>query len=204
MSCGLRRGRSPSGRSRAERSSGRAFRGRCRWNCSSTQNTYVFQPTVPGPRCGADSARSDNDVPQPPSPRTCGNAVIGLEMITERGQRSHLDLITPGVAASTAFHTGLFGWQAHLDTAPEAPGYTMLTLDGDPARPVAALTSHPDGIPAGTPSIWTVFDRDAVPPPVASPPRCAPAMPPHGVGVAPYGGRPEYAIKGSPTSFVAG
>jgi predicted enzyme related to lactoylglutathione lyase len=83
----------------------------------------------------------------------------------EPGTPCWVDLVTPAPDAATAFYTGLFGWHAHLDPDPEGRRHTMLTLDGDPDRPVAALMAHLPEAPEGTPPLWTTYvsvaDADA-------------------------------------------
>lgn len=73
------------------------------------------------------------------------------------------DLGTPDLQASTAFYGELLGWRAHTEPDPSAGGYTTVSLDGDPDRPVAGM------MPAQTtaqPVVWiayiTVTDADAV------------------------------------------
>ncbi|MDN3356287.1 VOC family protein [Actinomadura sp. DC4] len=69
----------------------------------------------------------------------------------EPGTPCWADLVTPDVEAATAFYTGLFGWDAEVDSP---DGHTMLHLGG---RPVTALMPHVAEAPPGTPALWTTY-----------------------------------------------
>ncbi|MGI5169759.1 VOC family protein [Spirillospora sp. CA-253888] len=73
----------------------------------------------------------------------------------EPGAPCWVDLVTPDLAAAGAFYTGLFGWHAHAGDGER--GHTLLSLDGDPARPVAAMMLHVPEAPPGTPALWTTY-----------------------------------------------
>jgi predicted enzyme related to lactoylglutathione lyase len=75
----------------------------------------------------------------------------------EAGTPCWVDLVTPDPAASTAFYTALFGWEARPDADPADRGHTTLTLGG---RAVAALMAHLPA-PTGTPPLWTTYVRVA-------------------------------------------
>ncbi|MFR9675169.1 VOC family protein [Streptomyces sp. TR02-1] len=70
------------------------------------------------------------------------------------------ELATSDVASAGRFYGGLFGWVAEEDSSPEAGGYTMMLLDGDPVA-AAAPTYQPE-----QPVSWTmavsVADADVV------------------------------------------
>ncbi|RIK05416.1 MAG: glyoxalase [Acidobacteria bacterium] len=65
------------------------------------------------------------------------------------GTPSWVDLGIPDIAAATEFYSGLFGWQIE-DMGPDAGGYAMASLDGEP---VAGL--GPQQSPG--PPYWTVY-----------------------------------------------
>lgn len=57
-----------------------------------------------------------------------------------------VDVTSPDLDATTAFYSGLFGWEAEQDPRPESGGYTMFSLGG---KYVAAASPPPqEGIPA--------------------------------------------------------
>lgn len=69
----------------------------------------------------------------------------------EPGTPCWVDLVTPDPEAAAAFYTGLFGWDAKVDSP---DGHTMLSLGG---RPVAALMPHVAEAAPGTPALWTTY-----------------------------------------------
>lgn len=75
----------------------------------------------------------------------------------EPGAFCWIDLNAPDPGAAAAFYTSLFGWHPHPDPDPAANDHTMLTLDGDLTRPVAALMRMIAGAPPGTPAFWTTY-----------------------------------------------
>jgi uncharacterized protein len=66
------------------------------------------------------------------------------------GTPSWVDLSSADIAASKAFYTALFGWQAN-DLGPEAGGYVMFALDGA----ITAAVGPTQG--EGQPSAWSVY-----------------------------------------------
>jgi len=60
-----------------------------------------------------------------------------------------VDLASPDVDASTAFYSGLFGWE-RVDLGPEAGGYKLMNLDGKVAAAVNPLSE-------GQYPAWTVY-----------------------------------------------
>ncbi len=68
----------------------------------------------------------------------------------EPGTPSWVDLASPDLPASIAFYTSLFGWKA-IDQGPEAGGYTMLELDGQPVAGAAPIMME------GQPPAWTTY-----------------------------------------------
>jgi uncharacterized protein len=69
----------------------------------------------------------------------------------EPGTPCWVDMVTPDPEAATAFYTGLFGWDAEVDSP---GGHTTLSLGG---RPVAALMPHLAEAAPGTPALWTTY-----------------------------------------------
>ena len=66
------------------------------------------------------------------------------------GTPSWIDSSSTDVAATKAFYTGLFGWQAN-DLGPEAGNYVMFALDGA----IVAATGPTQG--EGQPAAWMVY-----------------------------------------------
>ncbi len=70
-----------------------------------------------------------------------------------------VDLASPDLAASTAFYSSLFGWEAH-DQGPDAGHYHMLELGGVPVAGAGPIMME------GQPSAWLTYvsvedaDRD--------------------------------------------
>jgi hypothetical protein len=80
--------------------------------------------------------------------------------MTAPGVPNWVDLGTADVFDATRFYTGLFGWTAHLDPAPEAGGYTTFTMDGKPVAGAGPLYG------VGQPTAWSTYiattDADTV------------------------------------------
>jgi uncharacterized protein len=74
------------------------------------------------------------------------------------GTPSWVDLASPDLAASVAFYTSLFGWEAK-DQGPESGHYTMMELRGLPVA--GAATIMMDGQPPAWTTYVTVEDADA-------------------------------------------
>jgi hypothetical protein len=67
------------------------------------------------------------------------------------GMPCWVDVTSPDVAATTAFYSALFGWEAEPDPRPEAGGYTMYTQKGKYVA--AASPPQQEGIPPA----WTTY-----------------------------------------------
>jgi uncharacterized protein len=70
---------------------------------------------------------------------------------TTPGTPNWVDLASPDVARSTAFYSGLFGWDATVEPDPEAGGYTMFSLAGKTVAGVGPIMMD------GQPSAWTTY-----------------------------------------------
>ena len=84
---------------------------------------------------------------------------IGASLVNEHGTLSWEELMTPDVAAATAFYSKIFGWEA---VAAELPGmeYTELKLNG---RSIGGAMKPPmEGMPAAWAIYFAVDDTDKV------------------------------------------
>lgn len=66
------------------------------------------------------------------------------------GQPCWVELGTSDPAAAKLFYGDVFGWTAETDPRPEAGGYTMMQLDGEPVAAVSPLYAP------GQPTAWNV------------------------------------------------
>ncbi|HET9516651.1 MAG TPA: VOC family protein [Actinoplanes sp.] len=71
--------------------------------------------------------------------------------MTAPGVPTWVDLGTSDVFDATRFYTGLFGWSAELDPAPESGGYTTFKLDGKAVAGAGPLFGE------GQPTAWSTY-----------------------------------------------
>lgn len=78
---------------------------------------------------------------------------------TTLGAPCWAELGTTDIAAAGQFYGALLGWQAETDPNPEAGGYTMMKLGGDPVA--AATPLYQEGQPVAWTMSIAVADADA-------------------------------------------
>ena len=93
---------------------------------------------TPVPASGAGLTPDDKEPPCPPAPSY------------EPGTPSWVDLASPDLAASAAFYSALFGWEAQ-DQGPEAGHYHMFEKDGVPVAGAGPIMME------GQPPAWTTY-----------------------------------------------
>ena len=81
------------------------------------------------------------------------------EMTSYRhGVPAWVDVSAPDVEAGIAFYSAVFGWEAAPDMGPDAGGYRLFLLRGQPVAGIGPLTEGPPS--------WTTYvnvtDIDAV------------------------------------------
>jgi len=81
---------------------------------------------------------------------------IGSQVVNEPGAYSWNELVTPDIAAASAFYERVFGWQA---VPFEGMDYTVFQLDGNGIA--GALKPPAEGIPPHWMVYFTVADTDA-------------------------------------------
>ncbi|MGE5287935.1 MAG: VOC family protein [Micromonosporaceae bacterium] len=67
------------------------------------------------------------------------------------GVPSWIDLASPDMAASKAFYTALFGWEAFTPPVPEAGGYTLFSIGGKQVAGAGPIMSQEQ------PPAWTTY-----------------------------------------------
>lgn len=78
---------------------------------------------------------------------------------TTPGVPCWVELGTSDVSKSAEFYAALFGWTVTTDPRPEAGGYTLASLDGDPVAALSPL--YAPGQPVAWSISFAVLDADA-------------------------------------------
>jgi predicted enzyme related to lactoylglutathione lyase len=74
------------------------------------------------------------------------------------GRPAWVDLLSADPDEARRFYAELFGWTFEIGP-PQAGGYTMCLVGGEPVAGIGQSTSSPDGFPA-PPAAWTTYRAD--------------------------------------------